>query len=68
MANPHERGETWERVRKLGLKYPLLSLADLARLLGVSRARVNECLLDLKDERERLRGEELARIAHKEGL
>ncbi len=68
MANPKEKGETWERARKLGLKYPLLSLADLARLLDVSRARINECLLDLKDERERLRTRELERIRHKEGL
>lgn len=68
MANPHERGETWERVRILSRKYPLLSLADLARLLGISRARVNQCLLDLKDERERLRAKELERIGRKEGL
>ena len=68
MANPTERGETWERVRRLGLKYPLMSLADLARLLNVSRARVSKCLLDLKDEREQLREEELKRIARREGL
>jgi biotin operon repressor len=68
MANPTERGETWERARKLSLKYPLLSLADLARLLGVSRARVSACLDGLKDEREGLRTRELERIKHREGL
>ena len=63
-----KHGETWSQARRLYLKYPLLTIADIARLLGVSRARVNECLEGLKEEREGLRTRELERIRHKEGL
>ena len=68
MADPTGKGETWEKARQLGLKYPLLTLADLGRLLGVDRRRINQCLLDLKTERERLRTKELERIRKTEGL
>jgi hypothetical protein len=68
MANPTERGKTWEQARRLCLKYPLLSLADLARLLDVSRARINECITDLKDERAKLRDDALEHLKKKEHL
>jgi hypothetical protein len=68
MADPTGKGETWEKARRLGLKYPLLTLADLGRLLGVDRRRINQCLLDLKGERERLRTKELERIRKTEEL
>jgi hypothetical protein len=63
---PH--GDTWEQARRLYLKYPLVPVADLARMLGVSRARVDACVPDLKPERERLRREALKRLKTKEGL
>jgi hypothetical protein len=68
MADPTSKGKTWEQARRLGLKYPLLTLADLGRLLGVDRRRINQCLLDLKDERERLRLDALETLRKKEGL
>jgi len=63
---PH--GETWETMRRLYLKYPLLPVVDLARLLDISRARANACVSDLGDERERLRLTALDRIARTERL
>jgi hypothetical protein len=63
-----EHGETWEHARRMYLKYPLLNVADIARMLNVSRQAIDEYVRGLKDERERLRADELKRIARKEGL
>jgi len=53
---------TWENARKLYLKYPLLSLSDIASILGVSRQAINEFVNDLKEQHEELRTRELERI------
>jgi predicted transcriptional regulator len=50
----------------LFLKYPLLSVADLARILGVSRQAIDQYVEDLKDEREKRREEALANLKRKE--
>lgn len=63
-----EHGTTWEHARRLYLKYPLLTVADIARMLDVSRQAVNEYVDSLKDEREGLRTRELSRIKQREGL
>ncbi len=65
---PREHGETWERVRRLYIRYPLLPVADIATLCGVSRARANACVTGLLAERERLRAGALAKISHDEKL
>jgi hypothetical protein len=57
-----------EQARRLYLKYPLLPMADIARLLGVSRQAVDQFCLDLKDERERRRQDALEKIRINEGL
>jgi len=52
----------------LYLKYPLLTVADIARMLDVSRQAINEYIDDLKEEREGLRTRELNRIKQREKL
>jgi hypothetical protein len=73
MTEPKERkardhGETWGHARRLYLKYPLASPADLADLLGVSRARFYACVDGLQAEREARHKDALASIKRKEGL
>jgi len=63
-----EHGETWERARRLYLKYPLLPASDIARILGVSRQAIDEYVRDLKPEREERHAATLASIKRKEGL
>jgi hypothetical protein len=63
-----EHGETWERARRLYLKYPLLPAADIARLLGVSRQTVDEYVADLKEDRAKRREEAFDSLKRKEGL
>ncbi len=63
-----EHGETWAQARRLYLKYPLLTIADIARMLDVSRQAIDEYIGGLKEEREGLRTRELERIRHREGL
>jgi hypothetical protein len=65
-ARPH--GETWDQVRRLYLKYPLLAPADLARIMGISRARVAQCVVGLTDERNKLHEDALKDLKRKEGL
>lgn len=65
---PREHGETWERARRLYVKYPLLSAADIARILEVSRQAIDEYVKDLKPEREERRTAALDSIKKKEGL
>jgi hypothetical protein len=62
----HDRGPTWKHARRLYLKYPLLTVADLARILGVSRQAINGYVEDLKEEREKRRDEALVRLKRKE--
>lgn len=64
----HDRGPTYEHARRLYRKYPLLPVADLARILGVHRQTVYEYVEGLEEERERRREEELVRLKRKEGL
>jgi hypothetical protein len=73
MSEPKERkardhGETWERARRLYLKYPLLPASDIARILRVSRQAIDEYVRDLKPEREERHAATLASIKRKEGL
>jgi len=73
MSEPKERkardhGETWERARRLYLKYPLLPASDIARILRVSRQAIGEYVRDLKPEREERHAATLASIKRKEGL
>jgi hypothetical protein len=63
---PH--GETWETMRRLYLKYPLVPVADLAEMLKITRARAHACVTDLGDERERLRRQALASVRRAEKL
>jgi DNA-binding transcriptional regulator LsrR (DeoR family) len=63
-----EHGETWERARRLYLKYPLLPAADIARLLGVSRQTIDEYVTGLKEERGKRREEAFHNLRRKEGL
>ena len=65
---PRDHGETWEQARRLYIKYPLASPADLAVLLGVSRARFYACVDGLQAEREARFMDALARIKRAEGL
>ena len=64
----HERGPTYENARRLYLKYPLLPVSDLARILGVSRQAIYEYVEGLEEEREKRREEELIKLKRKEGL
>jgi len=64
----HDRGPTYEHSRRLYLKYPLLPISDLARILGVSRQAIYVYVEGLEDEREKRREEELVRLKRKEGL
>jgi predicted transcriptional regulator len=64
----HEYGPTRETARRLYIKYPLLSVADIARMLTVSRQAIDEYVRGLKEERERLHANALARIRKEEGL
>jgi predicted transcriptional regulator len=63
-----EHGETWERARRVYLKYPLLPAADIARLLGVTRQTVDEYVKELKEEREKLHDDALEQLRRTEGL
>jgi hypothetical protein len=63
-----EHGDTWEQARRLYLRYPFVSPADLADLLGVSRARFYACVEGLQAERETRYRDALASIKRKEGL
>jgi len=62
----HDRGPTWQHARRLYLKYPLVSAADLADILGVSRQTVDGYVRDLKEERKKCREEALANLKRKE--
>jgi hypothetical protein len=57
-----EHGQTWERARLLYLSHPFIPVADLARVLGVSRARFNVCVDGLLEERRRRCDEVLQRL------
>jgi hypothetical protein len=63
---PH--GETWETMRRLYLKYPLVPVPDFAEMLGITRARAHACVIDLRDERERLRRQALDSLKRVEKL
>jgi predicted ArsR family transcriptional regulator len=62
----HDEGPTRKHARRLYLKYPLLSAADLARILGVSRQAIDQYVEDLKDEREKRREDALESLKRKE--
>jgi hypothetical protein len=64
----HDRGPTYVHARRLYLKYPLLPVADLARILGVSRQAIDEYVGGLKEERAKRREEALVKLKRKEGL
>jgi len=64
----HERGPTWGHARRLYLKYPLLTAADLAKILGVSRQAIDQYVTDLKDERKNRYEAALVNLKRKEGL
>jgi HTH domain len=64
----HERGPTWGHARRLYLKYPLLTAADLAKILGVSRQAIDQYVRDLKGERKSRYEAALAKLKRKEGL
>lgn len=73
MSTPEQRkarehGETWEQARRLYLRHPFISPADLAKLLGVSRARFYACIEGLQAEREARCKAVLASIKSKERL
>ena len=55
-------GETWHKARRLYLAYPLVPVADLARVLEVTRQCFDEYTRDLKGERETRRGKALQRL------
>jgi hypothetical protein len=64
----HEHGPIWEHARRLYLAYPFIPVADLARVLGVSRARFNVCVEGLRDERDQRCDDALKSLKRKEGL
>ncbi len=64
----HDRGPVWTNARRLYLKYPLLSVADIARILDVKRQRIDQCVTGLKAEREKRREDALKDLKRKEGL
>jgi hypothetical protein len=64
----HDRGPLWEQARRLYLRYPSISPAELADLLGVSRARFYACVEGLQAERAERHAAALASIKRKEGL
>ena len=51
----HSYGPLRERARRMYVAYPRIDAADLSSLLGVSRARLYQCVTGLQDERERAR-------------
>jgi predicted ArsR family transcriptional regulator len=70
-----KRGENWNdpgpmriRAQDLYLKYPLMSAADIARILGVSRQAVCKYVKKLTGEHEKAREEALLELKKKEGL
>lgn len=65
---PGPQTETWDTMRRLYLKYPLVPVADLAEMLGVTRARAHACVTDLKNEREQLRQRALDTLRRTEKL
>jgi predicted ArsR family transcriptional regulator len=64
----HDRGPTWKNARRLYLKYPLVSVADIARILGVSRQAIHQYVEGLTEEREKRYEEALVKLKRKEGL
>lgn len=74
-AKHGERGENWNdpgpmriRARELYLKYPLMSAADIARVLGVSRQAVCKYVKNLTEARKKLYEEALIKLKREEGL
>jgi hypothetical protein len=63
-----EHGETWQRARALYLEQPFIPAADLAELLGISRARFYICVDGLEDERRKRCSEILKRLKREESL
>jgi hypothetical protein len=63
-----DRGSTSGHARRLYLEYPLLPAAVIARILGVSRQAINEYVEDLKERREKLSKDAIAKLKRKEGL
>jgi hypothetical protein len=61
-------GETWDKMRRVFIKYPLVPVADLARLFGVSRAAFYKNVSGLVEERESLRQDALNKLRDAEGL
>ena len=61
-------GENWDKMRRGFIKYPLVPVADLARLFGASRAAFYKNVSGLVEERERLRREALDRLRDAEEL
>jgi hypothetical protein len=66
--NWHDYGPTRETARRLYLEHPFISPSDLAKILGISRARFYACVDDLHDERKRRCEDALTLIKKKEGL
>lgn len=56
------------RAQDLYLKYPLMSAADIARVLGVSRQLVFKYVKKLSGQREKAREEAIIQLKRKEGL
>jgi len=50
------------------LKYPLLPVSDLARILEVSRQTIYEYVEGLAEEREKGREEAIIKLKRREGL
>ena len=65
---PRGHGENWDKMRRVFIKYPLVPVADLARLFGVSRAAFYKNVSGLVEERERLRRDALDRLRDAEEL
>jgi hypothetical protein len=66
--NWHDYGPTRETARRIYLAYPFVPVADLARLLHITRARFNVCIDDLRDDRKRRCADALALIKKEERL
>lgn len=64
----HDRGPTWKQARRMYLKYPLLPVSDLARILEVSRQTIYEYVEGLAEEREKGREEAIIKLKRREGL
>jgi hypothetical protein len=64
----HDPGPTRKHAERLYTKYPLLPIAEIANILGVSRQAINEYVKGLTEERERAREEAIVKLKRKEGL